>query len=344
MDLNSLRQAMSPIMNVGKRETSFEVEGVRITLRPLLPVEEVAVQRYAASVLDKVQREEGLTEEDQMSRAAALDYFDRFRIEVISYSIVEIGDLSLRGVEYIDTGEMTESGNPVRMPRYMAVRKMVEQWSRSMITICFSKYGDMVRRIAEEAEKMVEKSQSDLEAEIERVEEKLKSLRAERETRAAGDPNVTSKQIENLVNAGKAIENQTREAAKLAREEYEREETRESRQRKPVYPSSSPPPTQSSGSTQQFGSFFDPTVEEAEATPDMIRDADRIAEARRAAMSSKDVEMGARPIGTVEGVEAYRFPTVDMSPRGRKNGPDPKPKIDSKDPREGTSNPNFVRR
>lgn len=356
MDLNALRQAMAPIMNVGKKETFVEVEGVRIYMRPLLPTEEVAVQRYAASVLDKVQSDEGLTEDDQMSRAAALDYFDRFRMEVISYSVVAIGDLSLRGVEYIENGETLQDGTKVRIPRPLAMRKMVEQWSRSMVTVCFSKYGDMIRKVAEEAEKMVEKSQSDLEAEIERVEERLRVLKAERETRAAGDPSVTSKQIDNLVRAGKAMENQTRQAAKVATEEAEIEraasEQRQSRARAPVYPPSAPPPTQPSKPQsqprnqprQEFGSFSDPTVEEADFQPDMLGDLERIAEARRAATVERDLSQNARPIGSIDGVEAYKFPSVDLSPRGKKSAPNSPPTTDDKDPREGTRNPNFVQR
>lgn len=347
MDLNALRQAMAPIMNVGKKETFVEVEGVKIYMRPLLPMEEVAVQRYAASVLDKVQSDEGLTEDDQMSRAAALDYFDRFRMEVISYSVVAIGDLSLRGVEYIENGETLQDGTKVRIPKPLAMRKMVEQWSRSMVTICFSKYGDMIRKVAEEAEKMVEKSQSDLEAEIERVEERLKVLKAERETRAAGDPSVTSKQIDNLVRAGKAMENQTRQAAKVAKEEAENEQ-RQNRARAPVYPPSAPPPTQTSKPQsqprQEFGSFSDPTVEEADFQPDMLGDLERIAEARRAATVERDLNQNAKPIGSIDGVEAYKFPSVDLSPRGKKSAPNSPPTTDDKDPREGTRNPNFVQR
>lgn len=329
MDLNALKQAMAPIMQVGKKEIEFDVEGTRIVLRPLLPVEEVAVQKYAASVLDTVQRSEGLTEEDQMSRAAALDYFDRFRIEVISYSVVEVGGLSLRGVESVETGEFLDNGTPVRMPRFMAMRGIVEQWSRAMITICFAKYGDMVRSIAEEAEKMVEKSQADMEAEIERLEERLSNLKSERETRAAGDPSITSKQIDNLVKAGKAISEQI----KAAKNEVEMQEN----YRKPVYPDSSPPPT---AGPEPVGSFFDPTVEEVgEQNPNLLDEANRLAEARRSALREQDLVSQATPIGEIDGVEAYRLPSVDMSPRGKKSAKSAA--LDKKNPKEGTENPNF---
>ncbi len=339
MDINALKQAMSPLLQVGKKEIHFEIEGTKLSLRPLLPVEEVAVQRYAASVLDQTQRNEGLTDQDQMSKAAALDYFDRFRIEIISYSIAEVNGLSLRGVDTIETGEVLENGTPVRVSRPMAMRQIVEQWSRAMITVCFAKYGDMIRRIAEEAEKMVEKSDADLDAEIERLEERLNNLRSERETRAAGDPSITSRQIDSLVQAGKAMESQVKRAV---------QEAGAQEGRRPVYPESAPPPTTGSPG-QSVGSFFDPTVEEAQASPSSVMEEQiqleeqqkRLEEARRSALSHKDTFSQAQPIGQVKGMDAYKLPSVEISPRGKSSSREGESRLDSKDPRKGTENPHF---
>jgi hypothetical protein len=327
MDINSLQQAMAPLLEIGKSETQFEVEGYVICMRPLLPVEEVSVQRYAASILDQVQQAEGLTNDDQMSRAAALDYFDRFRIEVISHAVVEVNGLSLRGIKTIETGEVLDNGTKVKVPKPIAMRQMVENWSRAMLTVCFSKYGDMVKEIADRAEKMVEKSNSDLEAEIERMESRLENLKRERGTRASGDPAIISNQVQNLVQAGEIMKKQVEAASEQVR-------------RQSVIPESSSPPT--SGS-QPVGSFFDPTVEEvADAeVPDLAAEADRLSEARRAALSGKDLMSQAKKVGQIEGVDAYRLPSVDMSPRGKKSNPKKDSKVDKADPRKGTENPNF---
>ena len=88
LDLSALKQALEPLTKIGRDEATFEIGGMEITILPLLPLDEVKVQRYSASVLTDIQAQEGLAEDDQMSRAAALDYFDRFRIEIISYSMV----------------------------------------------------------------------------------------------------------------------------------------------------------------------------------------------------------------------------------------------------------------
>jgi len=110
--------------------------------------------------------------------------------------------------------------------------------------------------------------------------------------------------------------------------------------RQSVIPESSSPPT--SGS-QPVGSFFDPTVEEvADAeVPDLAAEADRLSEARRAALSGKDLMSQAKKVGQIEGVDAYRLPSVDMSPRGKKSNPKKDSKVDKADPRKGTENPNF---
>ena len=112
LDLNALKEALAPLSKIGRDEMTFETGGMQLTLRPLLPMEEVAVQRYAASVLDKIQTDEGLNPTDQMSRAAALDYFDRFRIEIIAYALIQIDDLDLREVKTIPTGETVGQRHP----------------------------------------------------------------------------------------------------------------------------------------------------------------------------------------------------------------------------------------
>ncbi len=83
MRLSDLKAVLAPLSEIGKDEFTFHIEGADITVRPLLPHEEVSVQKFSASILDAAQQEEGATTDDNMSRAAALDYFDRFRIEVV---------------------------------------------------------------------------------------------------------------------------------------------------------------------------------------------------------------------------------------------------------------------
>jgi hypothetical protein len=339
----------------------------------------VAVQRFSASVLDDIQAQEGLSSNDNMSRAAAMDYFDRFRIEIIANAIVQVNDLDLREADYIATGETLENGVAVQVPRGIAMRGIVQGWSRAMITVCFARYGDLVQKIADLADKIAKTTLPDLDAEIERVQARLAELRADRATRAKGDPSVTASQITNLVEAGRALEHEAdtaidratdmaikqqhemraRQAAEKAARDSEAEtpqpetpqpETPAPTQeaRKSVLPDASPPPSAfptSSGTQVQgevmssFGDGDDPEVLAAEEL--------RILEARRqAALARHATEQDVRDplrdavqVGSVGGVETYRLPKEEISPRGQVSGKTNKTK--DKEGPQSTENPNF---
>lgn len=389
LDLNTLKTALKPLSEMGRDEFTFDVDGMSITLRPLLPLEEVAVQRYSASILDDIQEREGLDTNDNMSRAAAMDYFDRFRIEIIANAIVQVGDLNLRDEKHIATGEILENGTPVQVPRGIAMRGIVQEWSRAMLTVCFARYGDLVQKIADEADKIARTTLPDLDAEIERVEARLASLKQDRETRAKGDPSVTASQITNLVNAGKALEAEADSALSRVEDELELQEAMKERkaarrpqqrkaepaptqavepapaptppapappqERKSVIPSASPPPSSfpSSGGTHvpgevmsSFGDGDDPEVLAAEEL--------RIMEARRQAalarhaaqeQEARDPFREAVEVASPEkGVEAYRLPKEELTPRGRASAPSPKKGRKGKGKGKGpqsTENPHF---
>ena len=360
LDLSTLKQALAPLSKFGRDELTFEAGGMQITIRPLLPVEEVAVQRYAASVLDDIQAQEGLSNEDQMSRAAALDYFDRFRMEIVANSIVQVGDLDLREIKTLPTGEILDNGVAVQVPKNLAMREIVQGWSRALITVCFQRYGDLVQRIADQADKIAQTTLPDLDAEIDRVEARLKRLKDERETRAKGDPSVTTEQITKLVRAGEALEREAETAVMRAEAEIMARKAAESQQkvikRQPVTPPSSPPPTSgppvykttpptapapaASSFQSSFGDGDDPDVAAAEES--RIMAARRAAAAARLASESDD-DIGtlsaAQPSGEIGGVEAYRLPSENISPRGRKEASAPSRGLNP-DVR-GTTNPNF---
>ena len=398
LDLNTLKNALKPLSEMGREEFTFEVDDISVTLRPLLPLEEVQVQRYAASVLEDIQAQEGLSSSDNMSRAAAMDYFDRFRIEIIANAIVQVNDLDLRNEKYIATGETLENGTPVQVPRGIAMRGIVQEWSRAMITVCFTRYGDLVQKIADEADKIAQTTLPDLDAEIERVEARLKTLKQDRETRAKGDPSITAHQITKLVEAGKALEEQSETAAMraeaeaiLARERREAairdpeqqgkpiEEPAEPvveqkaapepsveeqvvvpeapvvhrEQRKSVIPQSSPAVRVPLVERHSCPRRDDVVLRRWEPTGPRCRGS-RIMEARRqaalaaqsAATEARDPFREAVEVASPEqGVEAYRLPKEELTPRGRESAPSPKKgarkgKGKGKGPRS-TENPNF---
>lgn len=338
-DLNTLKKAVSPLSQVGRDEDTFEINGVSLTLRPLLPLEEVAVQRYAASVMSDLKAQGDVSNTDQMSRAAALDYFDRFRIEVIAHAIVQIGDLDLRTVTAIPTGEFLENGVEVRVPKALAMREIVQsQWSRSMITIAFSRYGDLIQKVADQAEMVARTSLPDLDAEIERVERRLARLKEDRASRAAGDPSITTKQITALLQAGKALEDQAERAADIISAEAatQREQQREGRRPvvPPVVPPPGnapvrPPPTTPINRPPPEVEFVSSFGDSPDGGPLEDDPQERIVAARKAAKAE----------GLRDGMEVFRLPTENLSGRG-KTQPKVAPTVDVP-PTAGNQNPNF---
>lgn len=311
MNLDMLKKALEPLDKFGKNEISIEIDGTEIFLKPLLPAEEVACQKYANTILAQLKDEVDF-DTDSMARHAALDYFDKFRIEVISYALVQVGDTDFRGVRTIETGETLANGIQKKMPINVALRQLIEgSWSRAMITICFARYGDLISELATLADKVAEKSISDIDAEIQRVTTRLENLQKEREERAKGDPSVTTKQIKNLVEVGNVIERENRELAEAQERRVEQERLEKEKQemgvntevkteRKSVIPETSTPPTP--GPTQ-------PPAQEQKVEEDPVQ------------------------VQDIGGIPAYRLPSQTLSERGREGNKEAA--------RKSSINPNF---
>lgn len=189
LDMQALERALAPVEAVGRDEITFTAEDHTITLRPILPHEEVVVQKRAQAALADQKDDEGT------DRYAALDYFNTFRIETLSFALAEVNGLDLREVEYVATGEKTEGGKPVRVPRNAAVRKMLQRWSLAMLKAAYGQYAELLTRIGEKGEKLVEYEPADIKAELERLKKRQADLEDELQRRAEGDPNLTAEQV-----------------------------------------------------------------------------------------------------------------------------------------------------
>lgn len=197
VSLDLLRAAVQPIAALTSDEIAFDVEGVHLVLRPMTPKEEMAVQRVLTEV------PEG---QDAEAEFNVMEYFTQFRVEVLSYAIVEINGIDLRNETTISTGEATPDGKPIRVLKNVALRGIVEKWPRQVVTLAFSKYGDIVRQVTAKVEKFIAKNDTDLDVEIERLEARLKQLRMERASRAAGNPMISKEVLENFIGQGEVYD------------------------------------------------------------------------------------------------------------------------------------------
>ena len=177
LDVRALEAAFAPIQGIGKKTSSFNIGGTRITLAVMEPDAEDEVNEFVKDVIPA----EGETEEGDEGRVA-LQFIDRFRIGVLSHAVVGVGDLNFQDVEYVETGDKTEEGTPIKKPRYLVIRDIVRRWSHTIQSAVNRKYAELLRQAEEESLAAIEFKPSDLDAEIERVGRLLERLKQEKET------------------------------------------------------------------------------------------------------------------------------------------------------------------
>lgn len=163
LDIKTLEAAFAKIGQIGKGEVDVVVDGVRVWMRVLQPEEDIEVQKYARG--------------DAEGGIENLLLVERYKRATIAYAVVQVGDVDLRGVATIPTGEVLDNGTPVRVPKHVAVRRIVDGWTRQATTLLFHRYAELVKRIEDEANAKVSFDKSNVDAEIERIESRLVELR-----------------------------------------------------------------------------------------------------------------------------------------------------------------------
>jgi len=197
LSMKDLQEVMAPLTELGKGEDTFDVDGLQITIRTLTPDEEIATQRYARSAL---------VEGDNNDQINALDYLDRFRVACLGYAIVQIGDTDFRGVDTIETGEKLSSGVMVKIKKNEAIAKVMESWSRTMMTAVFQRFTAMIDKVESKVEQSIKFDDDHIDAEIIRLEEKLSALKAVKVKRDAGKNDVRQTAIDVAGNRIKPVE------------------------------------------------------------------------------------------------------------------------------------------
>ena len=172
VNLKDLKSALSKVADLGSQERSFEINGTNITLRVLRPNEEIEVQKKAM---------EALSEDGETNQVTAADYLQRFRMATLSYAIVAIDSLDLRNVKHVETGEKLANGVSVKIPKHEALEGLILDWGRDMLSAVFKKFGELTEFVEAQVEDSIVYEPEVLDKEIERLEERLKELKAKRE-------------------------------------------------------------------------------------------------------------------------------------------------------------------
>jgi len=198
IDFKALEQALAPIKEIGQGELTFDAGTTPVTLRILLPVEELEVQRFAGVVFENAS--EDTTETEQANNA--ISYLDKFRTATLSYSMIQVGGLDLRDADFVATGEKLDNGADIKVPRHKALKQLIEAWPRAVLVRAFHKYSELLNQVEAKAEKAIVFQPSNYEAEIERLEGRVADLKEAQEKEKADSEEAFSARV-------KAVASQT---------------------------------------------------------------------------------------------------------------------------------------
>lgn len=212
ISLGALEAALSEIEHLGHEEVTFQVWNTTITMRTLMPEEEHEVQQYAA---------QAWTEDNDNDSGEALRFVDLFRRDTIARAIIQVGDQDLRGIEYVETGEVLNNGKPVKEPTHKVLRDLVGRWGGPIRTAVFKKYTELVKKAEARSEAAIEFEPSDTATEISRLEERLAELKASQEHEKIGRTNP----VHAIAEYGDKEKEALEAAAKLQAEEMVQHDT-----------------------------------------------------------------------------------------------------------------------
>lgn len=181
IQLAALEKTAKAISSLGYEEISFAINGTEITLCTLTPEQEIEVQRYASQVY-----------KDNASTDASdtMDFFDRFRVATIAKGCCQLGEHDLRGVTTVETGETTSAGKPIKSPKDQVLIKLFTKWPRNLVIGCFSKHFEITFRRDSQTREAIQFEPSDLDAEISRLQDRIKMLENEKERRKSHEQNL----------------------------------------------------------------------------------------------------------------------------------------------------------
>lgn len=236
IDFKALEQALAPIEKIGQGELTFDAGPTTITLRVLLPHEEVEAQNYAAVAL----------KDGDEGGHNAVDYLDRFRIACLSHAVVAVGTMNFRGVEYVETGETLANGATVKVPKHKALRQLLGRWTRSTLTAVFAKFSELVHRTEEDAEKAIEYEPSSLPAEVERLQKRIAELKQQMEVATVAEKSKFSDHVAHVSEVGDLLVTPAVEQSHVQDQEDQVDPEQilptPARRTGPIIPQAAPPP------------------------------------------------------------------------------------------------------
>lgn len=323
MLLEQLKKALEPIVELSRAETIVDVLGTEVHLRLLSPDEELQCQQEAQQFIADFSDEDEI---EDLSRTKAIRFLDGFRLSILSRAIVQINELDLRGVDYLETGEELANGVKVKILKTQAVRDILLQFPRQIQVVLMQKFHILTESISVVVEENLDGDFSDDEAEIQSMEENLQRKKNEAKNKHEQEQEndvrklmrTTANQTESFVNerlnTAQDIENKSKEAFQAQVEEEAQEFQEEipeavtpqepiQRTRTPIIPTHASPPSVNQAPPPSRPEQQETQVSEKGEEPQLESNIFQDQE-----FPQREVQ----PMGMQNGLEVYRLPTQEL--------------------------------
>lgn len=166
LNLSQLKELMSPLTQICQKEKVVDIVGINVTIKYLTPKEELEVQKLLPNL------DEGIT---------AVEFADVFRRETLARSIVQVGDLDLRNMDEVETGDVLPNGTKVSISKEEAVVQIMEGWSKHLISKLFEHYGVLSEEIEQNLDDTLKLNVTDESTEKANLQSRIDNLdRAEK--------------------------------------------------------------------------------------------------------------------------------------------------------------------
>ena len=176
INLSQLKELMSPLTQLCQKEREVDLSGIKVYIKHLTPKEELEVQKMLP----------------ELDNSSAVEFADVFRRETLARCIVQVGDLDLRGLTEIETGETLPNGKAVKVSKEEAVVQVMDSWSKFVLGKLFEQYGLLSEEIEKGLDESLKINIEDTEVEKEQLKARIENLEV-------------SQKLENLENNEKEV-------------------------------------------------------------------------------------------------------------------------------------------
>ena len=160
INLSQLKELMSPLTQLCQREREVDLSGIKVVIKHLTPKEELEVQKMLP----------------ELEGSSAVEFADVFRRETLARCIVQVGDLDLRDMREIETGETLPNGKAVKVSKEEAVVQVMDSWSKFVLGKLFEQYGLLSEEIEKGLDESLKVNIEDTEVEKEQLKARIDNL------------------------------------------------------------------------------------------------------------------------------------------------------------------------